>query len=79
MCCKSFSENKVILGMWHKGWFGAGGGKAAQRTSWMSCRTAWDKVNPRELIQLSENMKLATVALESRPKSRAQNSLLEEA
>ena len=30
-----------------------------------------EKVNPRELIQLGENMKLATVAFQSIPKSRA--------
>lgn len=30
-----------------------------------------EKVNPRELIQLGENMKLATVVFQSIPKSRA--------
>lgn len=30
-----------------------------------------EKVNPRELIQLGENMILATVAFQSIPKSRA--------
>lgn len=34
-----------------------------------------DKVNPRYLIQLSENMKLATVAFKSRQKSRTRHSL----
>ena len=73
-CCKSFSENKVALGLWHQGWWG----KKPQTDNMSSCmsfRIVWEKINPRELIQLGENMKLATVAFQSSQKSRAHHSL----